>query len=159
MDLSVIGSIFTLPFIIFIIMIYLATRVFRYVIEFIAKRFVWFSHVIVKILKKIKIIESKVAPEKVDATFFWFWRENLLPGSPLFFGGLMAYLIKDYPYPDQFKETVTARVFAGIFAGLVCVFLYPRFTFYMKKFANKKLDEAEEKVKSQTEDSNNSEEK
>lgn len=148
MDLSNIGNLFTLPFIIFCVVIYLTTRVFRAIIEFVAGKIYKVNIFILKALKKIKPLSQKIDIKHIDSVASWVWKENVLPATPILVGGLMAYLIKDYPYPDAFGTTVSSRVFLGLFAGLICTALYPRFNYYFKKYINKKADDLESKINS-----------
>jgi hypothetical protein len=147
MDFSNIMGFFTLPFIVFCVMIYIATRFFRFIIEYPAKKMKSLALFLAKFLNKItpksKNIDIKWVNEKMD----WLWKENILPAAPIVIGSVMSYFLPDYPYPDVFGTTLSARVFLGAFAGLICMALYPRFNYYFKKYLNKKADDLEDKIK------------
>lgn len=145
MDISIVG-LFTLPFLVFCIVIYLITQVFRKLVEFLAKRVSVVSHFVLVLLNKIPYIKNKFDVKHVDTWFFNRWRENILPAAPLLIGGILSYFIKDYPYPESFGASDTARTFLGVVAGLVCTWLYPRVMFYLKKLGVQKVDETAEQV-------------
>lgn len=119
-------GLFTLPFLVLCVIIGLIVTGFRWIIQ--------------KAAKKI----APIFPDKYEAWWVWLWREVILPIAPLVCGALIAYFIKDYPYPSPFEQATSARVFVGVIAGLASGFLYPRVMYYLKKFSPKKLDEAVE---------------
>jgi Na+/H+-dicarboxylate symporter len=114
-------SLFTLPLFVLCVVIGLVVAGFRKVVE--------------KFTQKIDYI----LPDKYESLVHWFWREMILPGSPLVVGALIAYFIKDYPFPEPFAASVSARVFVGILVGLVSGWLYPRVIFYLKALSKEKL--------------------
>lgn len=115
-------GLFTLPFLVFCVIIGLIVAGFRWSVE--------------KSATKI----AHVFPDKYEPWWIWLWREAILPASPLVIGALIAYFVRDYPYPAPFDKSDSARLFLGVIAGLSSGFLYPRVMFYLKKFAPHKLD-------------------
>ena len=77
-------SLLTLPFLVFCVMVMLITKGFKHFIEFSAKKI------------------AHVFPDKYEPWWVWFWKEVVLPGAPLVTGGLLAFFLTDYPYPDLF---------------------------------------------------------
>lgn len=118
-----IGSFLTPAFWVFCIVISLFVLSFRWIIE--------------KIAKKIeKLIPKKYS--KFERWWKWAWREAILPASPIIFGGLLAYFVADYPYPDPFAGSKMARLFIGMVAGLASGFLYPRVMYYLNRIKENK---------------------
>lgn len=115
-------GLFTLPFLVLCVIIGLIVAGFRWMVE------------------KLAIEIAYVFPDKYEPWWVWFWREAILPVLPLAFGALIAFFVKDYPYPAPFDKSDSARLFIGIIAGLSSGFLYPRVMFYLKKFAPHKLN-------------------
>jgi hypothetical protein len=52
-----------------------------------------------------------------------FYKEVLVPIAPIGTGGLMAYFVTMYPYPELFTNT-SPRVFFGVVCGLVSAWVY-----------------------------------
>ena len=127
-------SLLTLPFLVFCVLVMLITKGFKHVVEFAAKKI------------------AHIFPDKYEPWWVWFWKEVVLPGAPLAIGGLLAYFLPDYPYPDLFGQSDSSRTICGIMGGLVGGWIYPRFIYYYKKFAPKKVDEEAKKLDSPTED-------
>lgn len=125
---NVLASLFTLEFVVYCVIIFLAVSVIRYSLEWLAQ-FVF-----------------KFTSDRFDKAVTDFWKEIALPVLPMIVGGLFAYFVAEYPYPEIFTTSVTARVFFGIFTGLVSAHAYPRIKFYLKKLAPTKVDEAAEKI-------------
>jgi hypothetical protein len=115
-------GLFTLPFLVLCVVIGLFVAGLRWTVE--------------KSAEKI----AYIFPDKYESWWVWLWREAILPISPLVVGALIAYFVKDYPYPAPFDQSNSARLFIGVIAGLSSGFLYPRVMFYLRKFAPQKLD-------------------
>lgn len=126
-------GLFTLPFWVLVIIIGLLVAGFRWIVENIAKAI------------------APIFPDKYEGWWVWFWREAMLPVSPLVFGGLIGYCIEQYPYPDVFSTSNWTRLFVGIIAGLFAAFCYPRIMYYLRK-ASKKWDVEANKVEKQLEE-------
>jgi Na+/H+-dicarboxylate symporter len=116
------SSLFTLPMFVLCIVIGIIVAGFRKVME--------------KFAQKINYI----LPDKYEPLGNWFWREIILPGAPLVVGASIAFFIKDYPFPEPFAASVSAKVFVGILVGLVSGWLYPRVIFYLKAFSKAPQD-------------------
>jgi hypothetical protein len=52
------------------------------------------------------------------------WRELILPITPVLFGGLAAYLAKQYPYPAGLVNSSYGRISFGLVAGLLSGLVY-----------------------------------
>jgi cytochrome bd-type quinol oxidase subunit 2 len=125
---NVLASLFTIEFVVYCVIIFLAVSGLRHSLEWLANQF------------------FKLTDDRIDTAIKDFWREILLPVLPMIVGGLFAFFVADYPYPQIFTTSVTARVFFGIFTGLVSAHAYPRIKFYLKKLAPSKIDETAEKI-------------
>lgn len=127
MDQALAGLL-TLPFLVLCIIISLIVKLFRWIVEAMARKVAY------------------IFPDKWEPWWMWFWREKILPAAPLGVGGALGYFVEQYPWPEPFDKEIMGRVFLGIVAGLVSAFLYPRAMAYWKKFAPKKADAEVEKV-------------
>lgn len=127
-------SLFSLVFFVFAFGIALAVMGFRAVVEAIAIRL------------------KPVIPDKVEDMIFDFWNEWVLPSAPVIFGGLLAFLITDYPYPAEFASTASARVFFGLVAGFFSGGVYRFAKFHLRKYLpeeiKNKIDNVAKKLNS-----------
>lgn len=82
------------------------------------------------IFKKLKFIKSV----KLKNTFYDLWNELILPIAPIVIGALLAYFIKDYPYPAEFAVSSSGRIFFGLIAGFFSSSVYKFAKFYVKKY-------------------------
>jgi len=108
-------GLFTLPFWVLVLIIGICVTGIRWFVQNFAK---WIS---------------KYFPDRFEPWWKWAWREAALPALPLIIGGLIGFFINQYPYPEPFTESLAARTFIGIIAGLFAAFCYPRIKFYIKK--------------------------
>jgi hypothetical protein len=115
----VFSGILTTPFWILVTIIGVLVAGFRWIIENIAKGVAIYF------------------PDKYEPWWEWLWREGILPAAPLVVGGLIGYFVVQYPYPDPFASSDMARLFVGVFAGLMAAFCYPRIMYYLKKLSLK----------------------
>jgi hypothetical protein len=99
-------SIFTTSVVVFSFIIAIIVLILRKTVE--------------SIIKKL----SFVIPDKLENHIIFIWRECILRGLPLLLGGLLAYLLKDYPFPEEFVSSDSARTFVGIIAGLASSKIY-----------------------------------
>lgn len=125
---DVLNGLFSLQTLIFIVIIYLAVATFRRIIE-----------------KGVAPNIAKFFPDKWEPWWIDLWREWVLLAMPAVIGGLIAFFVKSYPYPEIFAESISGRVFFGIVAGLICNNTY--------KFLKKKINQlmpvsVQEKMKS-----------
>lgn len=111
------SALFSLPIFVLCVILGLVVASIRKVVESSAKRI------------------DRALSDKYEPFVHWLWREFVLPALPIVLGALVAYYIKDYPFPEPFKDSNSARVFVGGIAGLVSSFMYPRVMFFLKKFA------------------------
>ena len=81
-------------------------------------------------LKKLK----SILPEKIEEVLIDFWNEWILRGLPIFIGGILAYFVSQYPFPDPFSNSVSGKVFFGIIAGLFSSKVYCFTKFYARKY-------------------------
>jgi len=114
--------------IIFIIIVNLAVMVFRKLVETGAPKI------------------AKIFPDKYEGWWVAFWKQWVLRATPAIMGGLIAFLVTGYPYPEMFAEFVAGRVFFGIVAGLCANSTYKFFMYYMKKLIPKRIEEEKAKV-------------
>jgi len=114
--------------VVFAIVIYLEVLLLRKVIEAIAKKVAY------------------IFPDKWEPYWIEAWREWLLPGAPVGLGGITAYLVPQYPFPEVFAGSVSGRVFCGLALGLSAAFVYPRVMFYYKKLLPINVDEKVEEI-------------
>lgn len=52
------------------------------------------------------------------------WRELILPITPVVFGGIAAYLAKQYPYPEGLTNSSYGRISFGLVSGLLSGLVY-----------------------------------
>lgn len=92
--------------------------------------------IIETILKKINL----VIPQKIGNIIKDIWNEFILPYIPVVIGGLVAYYIKDYPYPSEFATSISGRVFFGLIAGFFSASVYRVSKFYIKKYVPTEIE-------------------
>jgi len=125
----VLDGFFNIQAVVFAIVIWLEVLVLRKVIEAIAKKVAY------------------IFPDKWEPRWVEVWREWVLPGAPVGLGGITAYLVPQYPFPEVFAGSVSGRVFCGLALGMAAAFIYPRVLFYYKKLLSKKIDDKVEELK------------
>jgi len=125
---QVLDGFFSIQAVIFAIVIWLEVLVVRKIVETSAKKI------------------APVFPDKWEPWWVESWREWLLPGAPIVFGGLTAYLVPQYPLPEVFTTSDAGRVFCGLALGLASGYVYPRVLYYYRKFLPKKVDEKVEEI-------------
>jgi len=74
--------------------------------------------------KVVKVFWKNAETSKV-------WREILLPLGPVGTGGIMAGLMVNYPYPDDFQN-FGGRVVFGMVAGLASAHVYSMLKGFLK---------------------------
>lgn len=124
---QILASFFTPQFVVFCVIIYLLVAGLRKAIEAVA----------------VKL--APAFPDKYEPFWTWLWREFLLPMAPIVTGGALAYFVTQYPYPEIFNGDA-ARLFYGVFCGLVSGYVYPRVKYYLETFAPKAVDKTVEDV-------------
>ena len=98
-----------------------------------------------------KIVETgakKIAPifpDKYEKWWVELWHEWVLISAPAVIGGLLAFFVTGYPYPDTFAEFTAGRTFFGVVCGLCANSTYKVFKYYIKKLAPKRIDEEKDK--------------
>lgn len=70
----------------------------------------------------------------------WWWRSFFLPLLPLFVGGLVAAILKNYPYPTFVVEKGIRGLF-GVVCGGASGWLYAMVKNMVRKAGGMKLDE------------------
>lgn len=89
---------------------------------FLSWQFIVFSLAIAAIIFVIRTaVEFFIKNTKSTAKKIW--QDLLLPILPVFVGGLSAFLIKSYPYPNDLTAN-GSRVVFGVVAGLLSGLLY-----------------------------------
>jgi hypothetical protein len=121
---TILGELFSLPTIVFAVVIYLQVLLFR------------------KLVEAASVKVARFFPDKWEGFWVELWREWVLPAAPVVFGGLTAYFVVQYPYPEIFASTDAGRLFFGIVAGLAAAYVYPRVLYYYKKFLPTAVAEA-----------------
>lgn len=53
-----------------------------------------------------------------------FYRELFLPLGPIATGGLLAAFVSQYPFPEMFGASLSARIFFGVVCGLASSHAY-----------------------------------
>lgn len=109
-------SLFSLVFFVFAFGINIVVMAFRAIVE--------------AIFKKLDV----VLPDKVEDFLGDVWNEWILPAAPIVIGGLMAYFIADYPYPQEFAASASGRMFFGLIAGFFSATVYRFAKFNIKKY-------------------------
>lgn len=113
MDLSLLQSIVTIPFLFLMIACgFLCTG-------------------IKKGLEKLAVKVAFYSPDKFDAITSWVWREFTLPILPIIIGLVIGLTIKDYPVPEELPGK--ARLIYFMSAGLISSWIYPRIQYFIKK--------------------------
>lgn len=91
-------------------------------------------------------------PDKVEDFLADVWEEWVLPAAPIVIGGLLAHLVADYPYPVDFADSVSGRVFFGLIAGFFSSTVYRFAKYHIKKYlpedVKKKVDAISKKFTS-----------
>jgi|SRR5690606_1815101 len=126
---NVLTDLFSLQTLIFIVIIYLATATFRKVIE-----------------QGLAPKVAKFFPDKWEPWWIDFWREWVLLSAPSVIGGLIAFFVDSYPYPEIFAGSVPGKVFFGIVAGLVCNNTYKFLKKKIQQLMPQRVKEEEEKL-------------
>ena len=108
---------------------------------------IWFAVLILRRLiqglgKKI----AKIFPDKWEPWWIEAWREWMLPALPIILGGLVAFGIPAYPFPEAFAASGAGRAFCGLVAGGASGYAYRFFKFYLKKFLPEKVQQIEENL-------------
>jgi hypothetical protein len=131
---------FTTQTMIFCLIVYLIVQFFRSSVHFIYTK-----------------LENHL-PKVADTFLEDMWNEFILPVAPILTGCLIAYFVKNYPYPDTFTKTTQSRVFFGGVAGISCGHVYRFFRFYVKKYLpdqiNAKIDKIAGSVSPQDKEDN-----
>ena len=116
--------------IIFVLIVYLAVGVFRKAVEVAAPKIAY------------------IFPDKWEPWWVEFWKEWVLLTAPAVMGGLIAFFITGYPYPEVFAGSVAGRVFFGIVGGLCANNTFKFFNYYIKKLLPKRVEAEHKKIAS-----------
>jgi hypothetical protein len=125
---GILASFFSVETLVFCIVIWLAVLVLRRVVQAAAKKI------------------AKIFPDKWEPWWVEAWREWILPALPIVLGGLAAFGIPAYPFPEAFAASGAGRTFFGLVAGGASGYAYRFFKFYLKKFLPGQVQEIEEKL-------------
>ncbi len=125
---GVISQFLSMQTLIFIVIVYIAVATFRRVIESLA----------------VKI--APIFPDKYEPWWVDLWDEWILLAAPSVIGGLIAYFIDSYPYPEIFSESTPGRVFFGMVAGLICNNTYKFLKKKINQLMPKRVEEEEKKL-------------
>lgn len=113
MDLSLLQSLITIPFLLLMI----------------ACGFL--SHGVKGAIQKIALKIAPYSPDKLDGFLSWVWNEFTLPILPILIGLCIGLMVKDYPVPAELPGK--ARLIYFMSAGLISSWLYPRIRYFIKK--------------------------
>lgn len=71
-----------------------------------------------------KVVEG-LLPKLKDPKYKYshYWTELFVPIGPISTGGILGFLVSEYPYPEMFS-TSTSRTFFGIVCGLLSGLVY-----------------------------------
>ena len=125
---SVLTSFLSIETIVFIIIINLIVMVLRKLVETSAKK------------------AAPIFPDKYEKWWIELWHEWVLRALPALVGGLLAFFVVGYPYPEMFVEFEAGRAFFGVVCGLAANSTYKFFTYYMKKLIPKRVKEEKAKM-------------
>ena len=104
------------------------------------------------ILEAIYFRLKIVIPDKFEGFLEDFWNEWVLPAAPVVAGGVLAFFLSDYPYPEGFVGSVSGRVLFGIIAGFFSGSVYRFAKYHLKKYLpeelQKKLEDVSNSIKS-----------
>lgn len=126
---NVLTDLFSLQTLIFIVIVYLATGTFRKVVE-----------------KGLAPRVAKFFPDKWEPWWIDLWEEWVLLAAPSIIGGLIAFFVESYPYPEIFAESKSGTVFFGIVAGLICNNTYKFLKKKIQQLMPQRVKEEEEKL-------------
>lgn len=129
---AVLTDFLSIQTIIFVIIIHLAVVIFRKVVEYIAPKIAY------------------IFPDKWEAWWVELWREWILLAAPSVLGGLIAFFVTGYPFPEVFAGSASGRIFFGVVGGLCANNTYKFFTYYIKKLLPKRVQEEKAKIDSAT---------
>lgn len=125
---TALGILFSLPTIIFCIVLYLATLIIRRLVELAAKPI------------------SKIFPDKWEPWWVCAWKDWILPGLPVLLGGLSGWLITTYPYPEAIGTSTVAHIGFGVVCGWASGYVYRSAKALIKKVLPQKEAEQVEGV-------------
>lgn len=126
---NVLTNLLSLQTLIFIVIVYLATATFRKVVE-----------------KGLAPRVAKFFPDKWEPWWIDFWEEWVLLAAPSIIGGLIAFFVESYPYPEIFAKSKSGTVFFGIVAGLICNNTYKFLKKKIQQLMPQRVKEEEEKL-------------
>lgn len=138
--LGLFSSLFTTPFLVFIVGIAIAVIILRKFTEF--------------CIKKLGLI----IPAKAEDVISDIWTQWILRGLPLLIGICAALFIGDYPFPEQFADSNSGKALLGLIAGLFSSPVYSIIKYHIKKNLPDSIKEKIENVTSALKSSNTTEE-
>lgn len=125
---GVLNQFLSMQTLIFVVIVYLAVATFRKVVESLAPKI------------------APIFPDKYEPWWVDFWHEWVLLSAPSVIGGLIAYFVESYPYPEMFADSTPGRVFFGIVAGLICNNTYKFLKKKINQLMPKRVEEEEKKL-------------
>lgn len=117
---AILAILFSPQTIVFCLAIYLAVLVCRRLVEFIARK------------------TAKLIPDKWESVWIYAWSDLILPAAPVILGGVVAFFVKQYPYPEVVAGSDLARVSFGLVAGFSSAYVYRAFKVLLEKFLSQK---------------------
>jgi hypothetical protein len=113
---SALLSLFSLTFLVFAFGIAISVSALRTLIEAICRK------------------TAIIIPDKWEGVIFDVWNEWVLPAAPIVVGAIIAFLVKDYPYPEEFAASGSGRAFFGLIAGFCSSSVYRFAKYHIKKY-------------------------
>lgn len=139
MILGLITNLLTLPLLVFSFCIALIVLIVRKIVE--------------SLIKKIPVTFSPHAMKHI----VFFWREWVVRGLPIILGGVFAFLLNDYPFPEAFSTSESARTAIGLVAGLFSSTVYGFLKVHISNYLPNSIKEKLNSLGKPSENSNNEE--
>jgi Na+/H+-dicarboxylate symporter len=139
MIVGLITNLLTLPLLVFSFCIALIVSILRKIVE--------------SVIKKVPV---KFSPHMMTHLVF-FWREWIVRGLPIVLGGSFAFLLKDYPFPEAFTGSDSARTALGLVAGLFSSTVYGFLKVHINNYLPNSVKEKLNSLSKTRENSNNEE--
>lgn len=84
--------------------------------------------------------------DKYEDKIIFIWKEWVLRVLPMVVGGLLAYFLSSYPFPEEFAASDSGRTILGIIAGLFSSQVYGFVKVHVEKYLPKNIKEKVEQL-------------
>lgn len=122
---QVITGFFSVEILIYCIVVYLAVLGFRRGVEWLAKKVAY------------------IVPDKYEGWPNYWWREIILPATPVVFGVGLALLFPAYPFPASFAASKAGLAAVGFICGICNSYVYSYAKSAIKKLVEIKAEPKE----------------